>query len=686
MDRGRASALTSGVAPRPLENRAIAPLRPQLPAPFLCGLLALLLAGSGACGGDPGNSPGQNVFVEEQVLDLLASFQRGEARVLAQDREQPLHVWPAAWLDRTEALGTLAADGVGGVLQARAESALEFRLPVLGAGARLLLRTFVYPVDRIDLQRADPFPVIFRVLVDGQERAALKSDYVAEAGHEHPFDQLMRTLSVDLSDLEGRRPTVTLVTTRDGAPAPGPEQGAAEPVWWHASLRQSTRVPRQKASAARPNLLVICVDTLSAGRMSAFGAGRPTTPALAAWAAGGLQYRRAVSSSSWTLPATASLFTGLPPNTHGVLGDARSYLMESLATWAEALARQGLVGAAFVANPLLAQANNFHQGFSSWTNLDGEQGPSSADVDVLVDELLLFVDAQPEGARWFAYLHPMDPHAPYGAPGAARDVFVSGPVPARDLGGHLPQRLQNELEPPLTPDERQYVIDLYDGELAYLDTQLGRLLAQLEARDLDANTVVVLTADHGEELFELGRLGHGYDLNEPMLHVPLVLVGPGIPQGVIDTPVSSASLAATLLRLAGAPPVPGAAPSLLPPPGDTGPVFALTRTHLFGPRRVLVSAVDAQGRKVVLELSEDDAATEPVAVRRHRLQGPGGEALDLDPADLSEAEAMVFDALVAAALHWANETARARPGDVQPNVDVNEALRQVGYIGEDRDR
>jgi len=628
------------------------------------------------------------VISDELLLDLEQAFSAGRARVLRQDAERPLRSYPAAWLDKQEALGQLASDASSSVLHARAESAFEVDTPILGPGARLLARTFVYPVDRQDPSRADPFPVTFRVLVDGEERAALSSAYVREMDREHPFDRLMRTLEVDLSAEQGRALTLRLETTRAGATGPAPGEPQAEPVWWHLSLRQQRAVPRQRASSARPHLLVVCVDTLAAGRLSAWGNPRPTSPQLDAWAAEGLRFTRAISPSSWTLPATASLFTGLPPNTHGVLGDARSYLMDALDTWAEGLTAQGLVGGAFVANPLLARANNFDQGFSTWVNRDGPTEPGGADASEMLDQLLGWVDGQLADARWFAYLHLMDPHAPYGAPGDARLRFARGPVPARDLSGHLPQRLHSQDEPPLTPAEQAHVIDLYDGEVAYLDGQLQRLREALELRGLDDRTLVVITADHGEELFELGHLGHGYALNEPMLHVPLVLVGPGVPVGEVTQPVTSASLANTLLRLGGAPPVAGGARALLPRSEQGRPVFSLTRTHLFGPQRILVSAQDPQRRKVVLELGGDGPGQErpaPLSVLRYDLTRPQGEQESLLPGDMDAAQHAAYRALEAAALDWYVSSAAARPGDVQPLTDNEAALRANGYIGADGD-
>ena len=631
-----------------------------------------LLTACGAEGGDP--DPDRvlaPVTVDVKVFDAIAAFDEGAARVLSQDEAAPLWCTPAILEQDTR----LAADGSRRIIRAHAESAFEVDLPPLRAGARLHVRTMVYTAFRNEPDKADPAPVDFRVKVDGEERYALSSAYVRDTSAEHPFDQLMRSTWIDLPEAEGRSVTLTFETTRPGGPPPA-DTPLAEPIWWDLSVVQPVRVARQVVSKERPHLLVICVDTLAAGRMSAYGYARPTTRRLAQFAREGTLFRHAVSPSSWTLPATASLLTGLPPNTHGVLGDQRSYLMEGLLTWPERLREEGLVGAAFVANPLVAEGNNFHQGFEHWDQ------QVDADADVLTDSLLDWVDGQADDARWFAYLHLMDPHAPYGAPGENRDRFIEedDPLLERDFDVLLPHQVQAG-EVTLSPEEIEHVRALYDGEVAYMDRALGRLLDALEERGELQRTTILLTADHGEELFEHERLGHGYSLYEELVHVPLILVGPGVPQGIrVDTPVGTAGLANTVLHLAGAPLSPDAAPPLLPVTdverrGEL--TFSLTRTHLFGPRRILVSARDGNGHKVICTVSE---AGEVQDVTGFLLVDDAAEQLPLDAVGM--ARDPHFAVLEQAALDWYRRTAAARPSEPQPvNDEMSELLAQVGYLG-----
>ena len=647
----------------------------------------LTTAAASGCGPErPPPPAAPTVTVEVPAVDIVAALKAGDPklRILRQERGMPVQAVPAASLDRTT---TLASDADDLVIAARAESAFEIEVGPLSKGSHLRAKTMVYSQFRTDPALVDPAPVTFRILVDGQERASLGSEYVRETkGHEHPYDQLMRTLDVPLDEAAGRTAKLRFETTRNGVAVP---EGAiaAEPAWWELTILQPIEVERPVASPARPNLLVLVVDTLAAKHMSLYGYARDTTPNLKAFAAQGTLYGAAVAPSSWTLPATASLLTGLPPNTHGVLGDTRSYLMDGLQTWPELLRAQGLEGAAFVANPLVAEANNFQQGFgSSWSQAN--EAPAAE----LNDRLLAWLDGQPPSRRWFAYVHYMDPHAPYGAPGDERERFSAGYSERRDFTGLLPGLLQEGKIEPFDAREQQHVIDLYDGEVAYFDRCFGELLGELERRGLRDKTIVVLTADHGEELFEHGRLGHGYSLYEELLWVPLVCAGPGIQAGVRrDDPLSTSALAATMARWGGAEPVEGMerplvgpAPKPERPAGD--PILSAVRTSLFIPKdsppRNLVSARDAHGRKAIAEVNEVDGACHATAVELYSLASDPGEHSPLDPATLTEDERAAYERLVQRIEEWSCETARQRLPEPQPyNEHILEELRQNGYFG-----
>jgi arylsulfatase A-like enzyme len=256
-------------------------------------------------------------------------------------------------------------------------------------------------------------------------------------------------------------------------------------------------------------------------------------------------------------------------------------------------------------------------------------------------------------------------------------------VERRDFLHLLPNPFQtgSKSVAPLTPDEQTHIVDLYDAEVAYFDEQLGALLVELKRRGLLDSTLIVVTADHGEELFDHGQFGHGYTLYDELLHVPLVLAGPLAPAGTrCDVPVSSSGLAAALMKIVGTS-SPGVEPALLPPPGKSpGPVFSTVRTGLFGPRHVLVSGADGEGRKVILVHDENDQLAN---VLHFDLKVDPGEQHPLAVADLPAAERSAFDALQAAAADWAERTAKACPPGPQPfSPAIAKALKDIGYVGD----
>ncbi len=664
------------------------------PRPRLAGLIAgtLVVLGAAAAwwavsarhGSTTAGMPA--VLVDVVQLDVIEAFGRAgpEVRIVAQDAEAPLQCAPAVF----EKDAGLASDAAHKVIRAQAESAFEIRAGPFLPGAVLVARTMVYSAFRTDPERVDPAPVTYRILVDGQERARLGSEYVREMEVDSPYDQVLRTLRVPLDPGPGAGPggaqggraggpvTLRFETTRGGQPVPAGVT-PAEPLWWELRVVQRVPVPRQASSPSRPNVLLLMVDTLAAGHTSLCGYSRRTTPELESLAQGGTVFEQAVAPASWTLPSVATLFTGLPPNTHGVLGDTRSYLMDGLVTWPEMLRQSGVPGLAVVANPLVCKGGNFQQGFDDW------QQATNENARALNGRLLAWIDAQPAPGRWFAYVHYMEPHAPYAAPGEARAHFCDDYVEHRPFGGNLPGQLQRGEIEDFSPAARQHLVDLYDGEVAFLDACVGELRAALQVRSLLDRTLVVLVADHGEELFEHGRLGHGFSLFEEQIRVPLLLVGPGVPAGLrVAARTGTAGLANTLLLLAGSVKLPDAADALFPLPGAVAarsPVFSTVRTQLFGPRHSLVSASDDAARKVVVTLDEQGGL---VGVERFDRSRDAREAVPLPAEGLAADEAAAWDALQGEATQWFTDTAARRPAGEQPHSpEIDAGLEQLGYTG-----
>ncbi len=360
-------------------------------------------------------------------------------------------------------------------------------------------------------------------------------------------------------------------------------------VWY--SLRPSPGPAA--ASAARadaPNVLLITLDTVRAANLGAYGYSRPTTPNLDRFAARGTVFERALTSSPWTLPSHGSMFTGRWA--HELSANYTAPLDGAHPTLAEHLGAHGYTSAGFAANLGYCShetglGRGFHH-YEDYPRSPGQIASSSTLVRTIADNFrlrawlrndehlnrvtaaeineraLAWISTHRDGP-FFMFLNYFDAHEPY-LPPAPYDTRFG---PGRRRGKYSP--LHRWLWDPklantnLDEAERREEIDAYDGALAYLDSEVGRFLDDLERRGVLARTVVIITADHGEEFGEHGTYEHGYSLYRAGVHVPLIVVAPGseAPRRV-STAVSIRSLAATVVDLVGLSGTPFPGPSLAP--------------------------------------------------------------------------------------------------------------------------
>ncbi|MCH2105744.1 MAG: sulfatase [Planctomycetes bacterium] len=319
-------------------------------------------------------------------------------------------------------------------------------------------------------------------------------------------------------------------------------------------------LPRADSSPETPNIVLIVMDTLRADRLSSYGHHRETTPNIDALAARGLIYEEARSTSSWTWPSTASILTGLHPQTHGVVSDGSCYLDARLRSLPEALEERGYTTVAFTCNPLIVPNKNFHQGFETFDSYH-----TFRKSDSVLDTIKNFMERH-AGTRFFLYLHLVDPHEQYELSQTARDRVqlpdqAPKGMPDRPfrqfrgalLNGRGHDHLGNSNVDEYMPAEfAEWMHHSYDAAVATADEYVGELLAQLSNLGLTEETIIVFTSDHGEELLEHGHLAHGQSLHEELVRVPLIFAGPGIPEGVRTTKlVSNRHIAPTLAKFGG---------------------------------------------------------------------------------------------------------------------------------------
>ncbi len=272
------------------------------------------------------------------------------------------------------------------------------------------------------------------------------------------------------------------------------------------------------------NLIIISLDTLRADHLGCYGYRTETSPNIDAFASEGVQFDRAISQSSWTLPAHASLFTGFYPSVHGAVSKRRS-IPQSFLTLAEILRDAGYFTAAFTGGGYLNPIFGFRQGFMEYRHLHS--------VDS--DEVMEYLDRH-AGEPFFLFLHTYKIHN-YHVPDDMMDR-VQG-----DFGGEF-----EDLESIMSFVDRHLYVDLddeswkrmeylhsrYDVAIVYIDEQFGSLMQGLRERELADNTLIVLLSDHGEEFGEHRRTYHGGTLYNEQLHVPLIMKLTGvIPEGLI---------------------------------------------------------------------------------------------------------------------------------------------------------
>jgi arylsulfatase A-like enzyme len=408
----------------------------------------------------------------------------------------------------------------------------------------------------------------------------------------------------DLSRYQGQEVVLELTAIRGQGPA-GDE---AQPLvaWAPVALTGAREAARPGGPAKRPNVLFILVDTLRYDHLTPYGYERDTSPQIQRLLAdAGVVMEHAYSQAPWTLPSAVSYMTSREPGE--VLGEdpATFAIPADLPSLGQAMAELGYATAAFYANPALHRGNGFSRGFTTYYAPEGFSalGNHAGEINRRAIPWLQAHRDRP----FFLYVHYIDPHDPYMNP----DV-VDGKSPYFDDPGGINGRWVHGVYAgniPVDDVEREvrHFTALYDTEIRYVDRAIGELVASLPEEVL-ADTLVVLTADHGEELYDHGGWKHGHTLYEDQIHVPLLFRWDGrIPAGRrLAGTVRLLDLAPTLLDAAG-----GEAPagwqgvSLLP--ALTGEA-ALPRLAAFaqdlqvGPLR---AAAVLDGKKLILVNREE---------------------------------------------------------------------------------
>jgi arylsulfatase A-like enzyme len=430
-------------------------------------------------------------------------------------------------------------------------------------------------------------------------------------------------------------------------------------------------------------VVLIVVDTLRADRLSPGHPRRPSAP-LAGLLSRATRFEECYAPSPWTVPSTASLMSGRMPSSHGSVAKGDT-LASEIDTIAEALRRDGWRTAGFSANPHVSTRTRFDQGFDVFTSFDGEV-LSYPDVSELVTPAIEWVD-RGGGRPFFLYLQPMNCHGPYRVPEARRSALLGRPPSSgftyygtlmKDIMWQ--RRLERRAE--VTKTILRSLGEQYDTAVHHTMAEIARLVTHLERRGLYDDTLIVVTSDHGEELFEHGGFSHGYSLHREVLHVPLVIKVPGQRTGrVVRDRVSLLDVHPTVLAAAGLPPA----------QGTDGVSLAGLLGRSLGPswasgRRDLVFEVSWEGRCVArsilsgsLKLVEIESNYEGLrsTPRLYDLGRDRAELMDL--ALGRKATVRMLSRRLDVKLGIWSQRAVHPPENVLPTMS-EEALRSLGYL------
>jgi arylsulfatase A-like enzyme/Flp pilus assembly protein TadD len=285
--------------------------------------------------------------------------------------------------------------------------------------------------------------------------------------------------------------------------------------------------PGAEEPPSPPSVLLVTLDTTRADHLGCYGAELAATPRLDALAASGTRFERALSPSPLTLPSHASLFTGQVPRRHGVRNNALFRLGPQPAVIAERFRDAGYQTAAFVSSMVLDRIVGLDRGFELYDD-SVRVGPREAfnheERAAIQTNEVLFARLDELEPPFFLWVHYFDPHLPYVPPEPYRARFADRP---------------------------------YDGEIAFMDAQLGALLQAVRKRA--GELIVAVAGDHGESLGDHGEEAHGIFVYDSTQRVPLILAGTGVPEGrVVTRTVGLVDVAPTLLELTGLPPLPDA--------------------------------------------------------------------------------------------------------------------------------
>ena len=430
------------------------------------------------------------------------------------------------------------------------------------------------------------------------------------------------------------------------------------------------------------NVIVITLDTLRPDRLGCYGYDRPTSPRMDEFAARSVLFEQVVCSAPQTLPSHASIFTGQHTRTHKSISH-ESVLPEEALTLAEVFKERGYSTAAFVSSHVLDAEYGLNQGFDRYWQVNQVMRPRQREmaqergIDPTTNEVLSWLGENGQG-KFFAWIHWFHPHRPYVPPAEIRARFVDPYLGEANSKTDFVMKVWRD-RVDLPEEDVRYLSQLYDGEVAFTDLQVGRVLDALDSLGITDRTIVVITADHGEMLYEHEHyFGHDIALYEECIMVPLIISHPGLGVTPKRLPglVQTIDIFPTLLGFLGRDVPAGTEGRSLEPliiGAETRTTeYAFSETFPFPEKAMPRHAVRSQGHKLIWREVEEGSLTKHF----FDLSSDPGEKADLfesGPAGSRELDQALYDWTKAEGLHPAPIPTAREAGRIQ-------ILRSLGYL------
>jgi arylsulfatase A-like enzyme len=425
----------------------------------------------------------------------------------------------------------------------------------------------------------------------------------------------------------------------------------------------------------RPDVVLVIIDTARADHFGVYGHAAATSPRFDQLAASSVRFEHAYAHSGWTLASIATLYTGAYPSQHRAVRDALTErrfgrLTEATPTLATLYGQQGYATGAFVNNTFLAPEFGMHLGFEHYDYRGADTVDHRSATDT-VEQALAWMAELPSTRPAFVVVHMQEPHTNYAPPASTRGTFTGPgdpPVEVPFASYDTLHAYMNRLWVP-DDDQKRYIGQLYDEEILAADQALGQLLDGLGQRERDRWTVV--TADHGEELWDHGGFEHGHTLAGELTRIPLVVQAPGWEPAVVTTPVQHVDVFRTLADLSGSG----------PPPRTHGESLAAVIRGEVPARPVLQEdCMHGVSKAAVLDGGyrfEVELATSDVALWTLDEHGQGG--VFVEDAAVREAEGYRLYALLNE-LRGGLQPHRVDAVDFELSEGAREQLQALGYI------